>query len=222
MSHRDLGIISMRGTLDFCKRVDYYLQQWYDTKESFLINCELTRFSTGDGKATLLESVRGRDIYIISDPYDYSCTYDLRGTKVPITPDEQYQDIKRVISAIDGKASRISVIMTLLYSSRQHARTRRESLDCALILNELAWLGVQNIVTFDAHDPRVQNAIPLTSFDNFYPNYQMIKALTREERHIFTESYPTLIVAPDAGGVQRCLKFAESLNMELGMFYKRR
>jgi ribose-phosphate pyrophosphokinase len=218
----NLGIISMPGTKKFCSKIDFYLKQWRETDHTFIIDAEYPRFSSGDGKVVLTESVRGKDIYIVSDPYNYSITYKMRGIDTNMSPDDHYQDIKRVISAINGKAWRISVIMTMLYGSRQHARSCRESLDCAVALRELENLGVKNIITFDAHDPRVQNAIPLTSFDNLYPNYQMMKALVRNVGDISIDPSRMIVVAPDAGGIQRCLKLAESLNLNIGMFYKRR
>lgn len=217
-----LGLLVMPGTEDFGSKVDFYLKKWRNTEESFLIPASFPRFSSGDAKVVLEESVRGKDIFILSDPYNYSVTYNMRGVVNHMSPDDHFQNIKRAISAIDGKARRTSVLMNFLYGSRQHYRSMRESLDCAMALRELENLSVSNFITFDAHDPKVQNAVPVVSFDNFYPNYQMIKALVRTIPDISFSPDRTVMVAPDASGVQRCIKFAESLNLDIGMFYKQR
>jgi len=212
----------MPGTEAFTSSVDFYLKKWHDTNDSFLMDATCPRFLTGDAKGLLMESARARDIFIISDPYNYSVTYDMRGVINNMSPDDHFQDIKRIISAINGKARRLSVMMNMLYGSRQHGRSIRESLDCAVSLRELEYSGVKNIITFDAHDPKVQNAVPHMSFDNLYPNYQMLKALLRNERGVNLSEEATLIVSPDAGGVQRCIQFAKILGLEIGMFYKQR
>jgi ribose-phosphate pyrophosphokinase len=218
----DLRIIAMPGTENFCSRIDYYLKTWRNTNNTFILPATLTRFVTGDGKAVLEESVRAKDIYIVSDPYNYSVTYKMRGIVNHMSPDDHFQDIKRIISAINGKTQKISVLMNSLYAARQHRRNMRESLDCAMGLRELENLGVKNFITFDAHDPRVENAVPLMSLDNLYPNYQMLKSLVRNVENIKLDSESTIVIAPDAGSVQRCIKYAESLNLDIGMFYKQR
>ena len=221
--HREsLCLIAMPGTENFTSSVDYYLKTWHDTSESFVIDAQCPRFSTGDAKGVLAESARAKDIYIISDPYNYSVKYQMRGFTNHMSPDDHFQDIKRVISAINGKARRVSVMMNMLYGSRQHGRYMRESLDCAVSLRELEFSGVKNIITFDAHDPKVQNAVPLMSFDNLYPSYQMLKALLRNENGVNLDKHATLIVSPDDGGVQRCMLFTKILGLEIAMFYKQR
>ena len=218
----NLGIICMGGCEDFCSRVEYYLKSWRTTENSFRIRAECPRFSTGESKGMLYESIRGRDLFIITDPFNYSVTYKLHDREVPMSPDDHFQDLKRVIAAIGGKAKRITVIMPMLYEGRQHKRTYRESLDCATALQELVQMGVSNIVTFDAHDPRVQNAIPLSGFDNMSPKYQMIKAMVKNVKDVRFDPSDTIIVSPDEGGIRRCLSYSSVLNLEMGMFYKKR
>ena len=221
-NRESLCLISMPGAEVFTSSVDFYLRKWHDTTDTFIMKSQCPRFLTGDAKGLLLESARAKDIFIISDPYNYSVTYTMRGRENHMSPDDHFQNIKRVISAINGKARRVSVMMNMLYGSRQHGRNMRESLDCAVSLRELENSGVKNIITFDAHDPKVQNAVPHMSFDNLYPNYQMLKALLRNERGVRLSSDATIIVSPDAGGVQRCIQFAKILGLEIGMFYKQR
>lgn len=220
----DLALISMRGCEDISKRVDYYLTQWRETPEgySFVVPAACPRFGTGEGKAVFHHTARGLDAYIICDCFNYGVTYKMYGQTVPMSPDDHYQDLKRVIASLGGKARRITVIMPMLYEGRQHRRTARESLDCALALQELHNMGVTNIITFDAHDPRVQNAIPLGGFDNVQPTYQMIKALVRQIPDIQIDRNHTMIVSPDEGGMGRCIYYSSVLGLELGMFYKRR
>lgn len=217
-----LKLISMPGTEDFCSKVEYYLKTWNNINDSMIVKTSLPRFNTGDAKAILDESIRGDDLFIISDPYNYSIRYNMRGILNYMSPDDHYQDIKRIVSAINGKAHRVNLMFNLLYSSRQHSRNMRESLDCAMSLMELGNLQIKNIITFDAHDPKVQNASPLISFDNLYPNYQMLKTLMKNVSDILFTPEKAIIIAPDAGGVQRCLKLAESLSLDIGMFYKQR
>ena len=192
----DLALISMRGCEDIASQVDYYLKQWRNIPddESFVVPANCPRFGTGEAKAVLKHTARGLDAYILCDCFNYSVTYKMYGQTVPMSPDDHYQDIKRIISAISGKAGRISVIMPMLYESRQHRRTARESLDCSFMLHELITLGVQNIMTFDAHDDRVRNAIPLEGFDNLMPTYQMIKAFMNTETDFDLKN--TVIVSP--------------------------
>lgn len=190
--------------------------------ENYLTNHSCPRFGSGEAKATLLESVRGKDLFIIVDVCNHSLTYTVNGHTNYMSPDDHYQDLKRVISAATGKANRISVIMPFLYESRQHKRTKRESLDCALALEELMNMGVENIITFDAHDPRVQNAIPLEGFDNFGPQYQFMKALLRNVPDLKINKDHLMIVSPDEGAMHRAVYFSNVLGVDMGMFYKRR
>ena len=175
----ELSVIGMRGCEEFTEQVDSYLKEWrrHDQEGSFLVDCACPRFGSGEGKGALHQSLRGNDVYIICDVFNHGVTYNMYGKTVPMSPDDHFQDVKRIIGAIGGKARRISVIMPMLYEGRQHKRASRESLDCALALQELVNMGITNIVTFDAHDPRVQNAIPLSGFENVRSSYQMIKAL---------------------------------------------
>ena len=220
----DLAIISMRGCEDISSKVDFYLKQWRGAEEdqSFVIPANCPRFGTGEAKGVLNHTARGLDAYIICDCFNHGVTYKMYGQTVPMSPDDHYQDLKRVIAAFGGKARRITVIMPMLYEGRQHRRTKRESMDCAMALQELVAMGVKNIVTFDAHDPRVQNAIPLDGFDNVTAAYQMIKALLRAVPDIKLDREHTMIVSPDEGGMGRCIYYSSILGLELGMFYKRR
>lgn len=220
----DLALISMRGSEDIASQVDYYLKQWRNIPddESFVIQANCPRFGTGEAKAVLKHTARGLDAYILCDCFNYSVTYKMYGQTVPMSPDDHYQDLKRIIAALGGKARRITVIMPMLYEGRQHRRTARESMDCAMALQELVAMGVKNIVTFDAHDPRVNNAIPLDGFDNVQAAYQMIKALLKKVPDIKLDRDHTMIVSPDEGGMGRCIYYSSVLGLELGMFYKRR
>jgi ribose-phosphate pyrophosphokinase len=232
-----LGIISLKGSEEFGNLVNkniiarrkeliannddhVYLSGYL--RDSFLISSDCPRFTTGEGKAVLNETIRGYDIYIIADIGNYSCTYKMYDVDQRMSPDDHYQDIKRIIAAIGGKARRISVIMPLLYESRQHKRSARESLDCAIALQELAGLKVDNIITFDAHDPRVQNAIPLISFENLNGHYQFIKKLLQTEKNLKIDNDHMVVVSPDEGGMQKNLYFANILGLDLSIFYKRR
>ncbi len=221
-----LGVIGMSGCDDFCSRVDYYLRKFNDddmeNHGTFLLPIKVSRFGTGEAKATLLHSARTYDVYIIVDCFNYGQTYKLYGADVPMSPDDHFQDLKRAISAIGGKAKRITVIMPMLYEGRQHKRQARESLDCAMALQELIGIGVDNIITFDAHDPRVQNSIPFKGFENVMPTYQMIKACLKYDPEIILNKSNTMIISPDEGAMSRCMYYSSVLEMELGMFYKRR
>ena len=190
--------------------------------DSYLLECECPRFGSGEGKGVLKESVRGCDLFIMVDVTNYSLTYRVNGYENHMSPDNHYQDLKRIISAADGKARRINVIMPFLYESRQHKRTKRESLDCALALQELIDMGVDNIFTFDAHDPRVQNAIPLYGFDSFNPPYQFMKALLRAEPNLSVDPDHLMIISPDEGAMSRAVYFSNVIGVDMGMFYKRR
>lgn len=220
----DLAIVSMKGCEDIASKVDYYLKQWRDVPEdeTFVVAPNCPRFGTGEAKAVLNHTARGLDAFIICDCFNYSVTYKMYGQTVPMSPDDHFQDLKRVIAAFGGKARRITVIMPMLYEGRQHRRTSRESMDCAMALQELVSMGVKNIITFDAHDPRVNNAIPLDGFDNVQAAYQMIKALLKVEPDMKLDKDHTMIVSPDEGGMGRCIYYSSVLGLELGMFYKRR
>ena len=190
--------------------------------DNYLIECRCPRFGSGEAKGMLKETVRGKDLFVMVDVCNYSLTYSVNGHENHMSPDDHYQDLKRIISAANGKAHRINVLMPFLYESRQHKRTRRESLDCAMALEELVDMGVSNILTFDAHDPRVQNAIPLIGFDNFNPPYQFMKALLRAEPALRIDKEHLMIVSPDEGAMHRAVYFSNVLGVEMGMFYKRR
>ncbi len=220
----ELSVIGMSGCEQFVAQVDAYLKEWrrHGGEESFLAKAECPRFSTGEAKGLLHQSLRGHDVYIICDPFNYSVTYNMYGKQVPMSPDDHYADLKRVIAAIAGKARRVSVIMPMLYEGRQHKRTHRESLDCALMLQELVGMGVENFITFDAHDARIQNAIPLSGFDDVRPTYQMIKALVREYPDISIDKEDMVIISPDEGAMGRCMYFSSMMGLDIGMFYKRR
>ncbi|MGN0335077.1 MAG: ribose-phosphate pyrophosphokinase [Lachnospiraceae bacterium] len=191
-------------------------------KNSYLVDCSCPRFGSGEAKGHINESIRGADLFILVDVCNYSLTYKLCGYENHMSPDDHYQDLKRIISAATGKAKRITVIMPFLYESRQHKRTARESLDCALALQELIDMGVSNIITFDAHDPRVQNAIPLSGFDSFQPPYQFMKGLLKANPDIIVDNDHLMIISPDEGAMARAVYFSNVLGVDMGMFYKRR
>jgi len=222
----ELAIIGMSGCEEFVDQVDTYLRQWRsydrDNVSTYRVDVDCPRFGSGEAKALIHQSMRGHDVYIISDCFNYGVTYEMRGYTVPMSPDDHFQDLKRVIAAVEGKARRISVIMPMLYEGRQHKRSGRESLDCALALQELVQMGVSNIITFDAHDPRVQNAIPLHGFDDVRPSYQMLKALVHEYPDISLAHDQIMIISPDEGGMSRCMYYSSVMGVDIGMFYKRR
>ena len=191
-------------------------------ESSYLTNFECPRFGSGEGKALFHESIRGKDLFIITDVCNHSITYNVGGFTNHMSPDDHYQDLKRVIAACNGKAHRINVIMPFLYEGRQHKRNGRESLDCAYALEELSSMGVTNFITFDAHDPRVQNAAPLNGFDNFTPPYQFIKALLAAEEDLLVDKEHLVVISPDEGALDRAIYFATVLGVDTGMFYKRR
>lgn len=233
-----LGIIALPGCEELASKIDRYIVKWRAQKQSehkhsiafagyerdtYIINASFPRFGTGEGKGTIAESVRGYDLFIVADVFNYGVTHSIYGVEVPMTPDEHYANLKRAISAVAGKAHRITVIMPMLYEGRQHKRSNRESLDCALALQELCnMMGVDNIITFDAHDPRVQNAIPLNGFENVQPVYQMIKALVNNVPDLMLDNDHMMVISPDEGGMTRCIYYSTVLGLELGMFYKRR
>ncbi len=219
-----LSIISMRGCEPITQKIDNYLKQFrkdedYDT---YVTHVTCPRFGTGEGKCVINESVRGHDVYIICDVFNYGVTYKMYGHETYMSPDDHFQDLKRIIAAMGGKARRITVVMPMLYEGRQHRRSGRESLDCAIALQELISLGASNIITFDAHDPRIQNAIPLNGFDDVQPTYQMIKALVRAIPDITLDKEHSIVISPDEGGMSRCMYYSSVLELDLGMFYKRR
>ncbi len=217
-----LSVITMRGGEDFAKQVDDYLMGWRSSANSFIVDADCPRFGSGEGKGALHQSLRGHDVFIICDVFNYGATYTMYGQTVPMSPDDHFQDLKRVIGSIAGKAKRISVIMPMLYEGRQHKRSSRESLDCAMALQELVNMGVTNILTFDAHDPRVQNAIPLCGFDDIRPTYQMIKAFIKDSEGLSLNENDIAVVSPDEGGMNRAMYYSSVLKLDLGMFYKRR
>ena len=221
-----LRIIALQSAAEMGKQIDYYLTQWAAQSstptETFLVESQCPRFSSGDGKGLIRESIRGDDLFILVDVGNYSCTYQMFGRENAMSPDDHYQDLKRIIQAASGKAHRINIIMPILYGGRQHRRNYRESLDCAVALQELTNMGVSNIITFDAHDPRVNNAIPLAGFDNVMPYYQVLKTLFRKVPGIQPDSQHLMIVSPDEGAMNRNMYYASVLGVDLGMFYKRR
>ena len=221
-----LGIIALEGAAELGKMIDRYLVSWaqkggYDI-DTLLIKNQCPRFASGDGKGLIESTVRGKDIFIVVDVGNYSCTYQMFGRENYMSPDDHYQDLKRIIQAISGKAHRINVIMPILYGGRQHKRSYRESLDCACALQELQSMGVSNIVTFDAHDPRVHNAIPLMGFDNVIPSYQVLKALLKNVKDLVINKDEFMVVSPDEGALNRNMYYASVLGVDMGMFYKRR
>lgn len=221
-----LGIIALDGAAELGKMIDRYLVSWaqkggYDI-DTLLIKNQCPRFASGDGKGLIESTVRGKDIFIVVDVGNYSCTYQMFGRENYMSPDDHYQDLKRIIQAISGKAHRINVIMPILYGGRQHKRSYRESLDCACALQELQSMGVSNIVTFDAHDPRVHNAIPLMGFDNVIPSYQVLKALLKNVKDLVINKDEFMVVSPDEGALNRNMYYASVLGVDMGMFYKRR
>ena len=232
-----LGIIAVDGCEEMGNKVNDYLVKWrkeetrfqkdnlvfngYE-KPNYLINAKVPRFGSGEAKGIINESVRGKDLYLMVDVCNYSLTYTVNGHINHMSPDDHYQDLKRIIAAVGGKARRITVIMPFLYESRQHKRSSRESLDCALALQELVSMGVDNIITFDAHDPRVQNAIPLHGFETVQPAYQFIKGLLRNVKDLQLDSNHMMVISPDEGGMGRAIYVANVLGLDMGMFYKRR
>ena len=221
----ELCVIGMKGREAFADQVDYYLRDWRrhgDNDKTFLVQADCPRFGSGEAKGMLHESMRGKDVYIICDTFNYGVTYKMYGMTVPMSPDDHYADLKRIIAAIEGKARRLTVIMPMLYEGRQHKRSGRESLDCALMLQELVGMGVSNILTFDAHDSRINNAIPLSGFDNVRPTYQMLKALVKAVPDISLDKEDLMIISPDEGAMERCMYYSSVLGIDIGMFYKRR
>ncbi len=225
--HAKLGIIALESCKELGEKIDARLR-YNDLKRNlpspstYLIKAKEVRFSNGEGKVTLTESVRGKDIYILCDVGNYSCTYEMFGLKCHKSPDEHFQDIKRTISAIGGKAKRITLIMPKLYAARQDRRKSRESLDCANALQELENMGIKDIITFDVHDSRVQNAVPQCSFENLYATYDIVKALMTDEKEVVKDKNNLLVISPDSGAMDRAIYYSSVLGIDVGMFYKRR
>ena len=232
-----LGIIAIDGCQAMGKEVDHFITTWRHEdghkfmddvvfsgyqRDSYLVNAHVPRFGSGEAKGVIDESVRGMDLYILVDVCNYSLTYSMSGNTNHMSPDDHYQNLKRIIAAVGGKAKRINVIMPFLYESRQHKRSARESLDCALALQELTHMGVDNIITFDAHDPRVQNAIPLSGFETVRPTYQFVKGLLDRYDDLIIDSDHMMAISPDEGATERAVYLANVLNLDMGMFYKRR
>ncbi len=217
-----LGLIALKSCQELARKVDQAILRTRNENDSYLIDIEAVRFSNGEGKTKLAESVRGKDVYILCDVGNYSVTYDMFGFTNHMGPDEHFQDIKRAISAIRGKAKKVTVIMPLLYSSRQHRRRGRESSDCAMALQELERLGVHEIITFDAHDPNVQNAINLTSFENLYPTYDIVKTFIQHEEGLSLRKDSLIVISPDTGAMDRAVYYSSVLGVDIGLFYKRR
>ena len=232
-----LGIIAIDGCQAMGKEVDHFITTWRHEdghkfmddvvfsgyqRDSYLVNAHVPRFGSGEAKGVIDEPVRGMDLYILVDVCNYSLTYSMSGNTNHMSPDDHYQNLKRIIAAVGGKAKRINVIMPFLYESRQHKRSSRESLDCALALQELTHMGVDNIITFDAHDPRVQNAIPLSGFETVRPTYQFVKGLLDRYDDLIIDSDHMMAISPDEGATERAVYLANVLNLDMGMFYKRR
>ncbi len=232
-----LGIIALPGCEELAAKIDKYLIRWRSQQESehkstiafagyerdtYIMDATFPRFGTGEAKCSLHATARGYDIFIVCDMFNHGITYKMYGSTVPMSPDDHFANLKRAISAVEGKARRITVIMPMLYEGRQHKRSSRESLDCAIALQELCNMGVENIITFDAHDPRVQNAIPLCGFENVSPAYQMIKALVNNVGGLNFDKDHMMVISPDEGGMGRCIYYSTVLGLDLGMFYKRR
>lgn len=219
-----LGLIVLSNCEKLGKEVDCSILKLRNepAENSYIIPCNEVRFSNGEGKVVLKDSARGKDIYIMSDIANYNCTYNMYGIENRKSPDDHFQDIKRVLSALGGKARRITIIMPLLYEARQHKKKLRESLDCSIALQELERLGVDDIITFDAHDPSIQNAIPLISFENLYPTYEIIKSLIQNEKTFTKEKQNLLIISPDTGAMDRAIYYSSMLGIDIGLFYKRR
>ena len=232
-----LKLVAMESCRELGKKVNDYIVSFRENtinevtesplyvnyrSNNYLVDCSCPRFGSGEAKGIIKETVRGTDLFIMTDVCNYSLTYSVNGHKNHMSPDDHYQDLKRIISAATGKTKRINVIMPFLYESRQHKRTKRESLDCALALEELTAMGVSNIITFDAHDPRVQNAIPLKGFDSFSPSYQFMKALFHAVPDLKADKDHLMIISPDEGAMHRAVYFSNVLGVDMGMFYKRR
>lgn len=217
-----LGLVATEGSKTFVEKVNSVLNRWSKDNENFIIGAKCPRFGSGEGKGLITESIRGKDIYMFVDVTNSSIEYKMDGYSNRMSPDDHFADLKRLIGACNGKARRITVIMPFLYEGRQHRRTNRESLDCAMMLHELAAMGVNDIITFDAHDPRVQNSIPLQSLENVRPTYQVMESLFKTVTDLQLDDDHMMIVSPDEGAADRAIYLANILGVNVGMFYKRR
>ena len=232
-----MKLLTTKSAMNLASKVNSYLVDFRKTlnnnvkgdpafhgymEDNYLIEVDCPRFGSGEAKASLSTSVRGKDIFILMDVCNHSITYQMNGYTNHMSPDDHYQDLKRIIAAINGKAHRVNVIMPFLYEGRQHKRAGRESLDCAYAIKELMDMGVSNFITFDAHDPRVQNSVPLRGFDNFTPPYQFVRALLRTEKELTIDKDHIIVISPDEGALDRAVYFANVLGVDTGMFYKRR
>ncbi|MBR3941915.1 MAG: ribose-phosphate pyrophosphokinase [Clostridia bacterium] len=223
-----LGMIALESAKDLGEKIDGYLVKWAKERNkepeggTFRIEAACPRFSSGDAKGMIKSTVRGKDLFILVDVANYNCTYNMFGMKNQMSPDDHFQDLKRIIQAASGKAHRVNVIMPSLYGGRQHKRSYRESMDCAVALQELQNMGVENIVTFDAHDPRVHNAVPLMGFDNIMPSYQVLKTMFKTIEEFKPNKDNFMVISPDEGAINRNMYYASVLGVDLGLFYKRR
>ena len=219
-----LGIVPLAGARELSEKVEAHLVRWAKRAgmdvDTFIIENSCPRFSSGDSKGLIKSTVRGYDLFFVVDVGNYSLTYNYFGNQNHMSPDDHYQDLKRLIQAASGKAHRVNVVMPLLYGGRQHRRSYRESLDCAYMLQELQQMGVSNVLTFDAHDPRVQNAVPVMGFDNLMPTYQVLKKLFKDFPDLSTDKKDFMIVSPDEGALNRNMYYASVLGVDMGMFYK--
>lgn len=228
--HAPIGIIATPGAEELASLIDKRLIALFSEahltdklhSDTFILKSDCPRFTNGDAKGIIYETVRGKDLYIICDPGNHGVTYSFFGKQIPITPDEHFENLKRIICSCNGKPERITVVMPMLYGGRQHRRNARESLDCALMLQELQNMGVSDLVTFDAHDPRVQNAVPLMGFDNYFAHYQILKQLTKRFPDVKLSKDNLMVISPDEGAIPRNVYYASVLGLDLGMFYKRR
>lgn len=222
----ELGIIAVPGAEELAEKIDRHLVQWAaaagNPVETFLIGCSCPRFQSGDAKGMINDTVRGKDLFFVVDPGNYSVTYKLFGVENHLSPDDHFANLKRLIQAVSGKAHRISVIMPSLYGGRQHRRASRESLDCAVALQELQAMDVTNIICFDAHDPRMQNAVPLMGFDSVMPTYQVLKTMFKHLPDLVVDADHFMVISPDEGAINRNMYYSSVLGVQLGMFYKRR
>ena len=221
-----LALIATPGARELAKLIDGWLKQWLkkdlDDRDTFILDSDCPRFTNGEAKGIVFDTVRGKDLYVICDPYNHGITYNMYGKEIPMTPDEHYADLKRLLATTTGKPNGVTVIMPMLYGGRQHRRSARESLDCAVMLHELQAMGVKDVITFDAHDDRVQNAVPLMGFDNYYPHYQILKKLSKHFPDVQFNKDKMMIISPDEGAMNRNIAYATNLGLDLGMFYKRR
>lgn len=222
LNHHPIALVPLSGTEEMASQIMHYLTNVYNNEDCRIVNVDLIRFSTGDAKAVFGDNIRGYDVYILMDVGNYSCSFRIHDRINYMSPDEHFQNLKRTISAIGGKAHRLTLISPLLYASRQDRRITRESLDCAIALRELEAIGVENIISFDVHEPRVANAIPYTGFESLFPIYQSIKAIKKNYPDVVFDENKSIFISPDLGGTNRNFKYANELQLDMGIFYKRR